>query len=80
MKIVKEINGEFYQIESNYLYKTRDDNKLSQDELVHKYEDRIVDGTLNGVTKLKSFDIDVNGKSYRGTKEAILDYVKGLLR
>ena len=74
------INGVGYVVNRNDLYKTRDDNELSLQERIDKYEDRIVNGTIGDVERIESFDIDVNGKSYRGTRDAILDHVKGLLK
>ena len=74
------INGVGYVVNRNDLYKTRDDNELSLQERIDKYEDRIVNGTIGDVERIESFDIEINGKSLRGTKEAILDHVNGLLR
>ncbi|MGI9549512.1 MAG: hypothetical protein ACR2M7_06040 [Bdellovibrionales bacterium] len=54
--VIKLVKGEYYEIELNQLYKTRQDNNLSTDLLVSKYTNRIVDGTLNGVRKLEGWE------------------------
>ncbi len=56
MKIVRKVKGDYYEIETNNLYKTRQDNNLSTDLLVSKYTGRIVDGTLNGTRKLEGWE------------------------
>ena len=55
--IIKEVQGKYYEIELNHLYKTRQDNNLTTDLLVSKYANRITDGTLNGVRELETWEV-----------------------
>ncbi len=44
--IIKAIKGDYRELDTNNLYKVRDDNKLTTEELIDKYEDRIVQGSI----------------------------------
>ena len=46
MIIIKAIKGDYRELDTNDLYKVRDDNKLTTEELVEKYTDRIVYGSI----------------------------------
>ena len=74
------INGVGYVVNRNDLYKTRDDNELSLQERIDKYEDRIVNGTIGDVEVINDFTISINGRTFKGSRESILDYVDGLLK
>ena len=55
--IIREVQGKHYEISLNELYKTRQDNNLTTDQLVSKYASRIVDGTLNRVRELEEWEV-----------------------
>ena len=57
MKVVKKVNEKFFEINLNNLYKTRQDNNLTVDQLVSKYTVRILDGTLNGTRELEGWEV-----------------------
>ena len=46
MIIKRELQGQTYEIKLSSLYKTREDNSLTTNELVKKYESRIINKTI----------------------------------
>lgn len=55
--VFKKVNGTWFEISLNELYKTRQDNNLTTDQLVEKYKARITDGTLNRVRVLDEWEV-----------------------
>lgn len=55
--VFKKVNGTWFEISLNELYKTRQDNNLTTDQLVEKYKARITDGTLNRVRVLEEWEV-----------------------
>ena len=55
--VIKKVNGTWFEISLNELYKTRQDNNLTTDQLVEKYKARITDGTLNRVRVLEEWEV-----------------------
>ena len=55
--IIKKVNGTWFEISLNELYKTRQDNNLTTDQLVEKYKARITNGTLNRVRVLEEWEV-----------------------
>ena len=55
--IFKKVNDRYFEISLNELYKTRQDNSLTTDQLVEKYKARILDGTLNRVRELEEWEV-----------------------
>ena len=55
--VFKKVNGTWFEISLNELYKTRQDNNLTTDQLVEKYKSRITDGTLNRVRVLEEWEV-----------------------
>lgn len=62
-KVIKAVGGKYREIELNNLYKNREDNKLTTEELIDKYEDRIVDGTIPS-RKIEHWEIKVQEISH----------------
>ena len=55
--VIKKVNGTWFEISLNELYKTRQDNNLTTDQLVEKYKARITDGSLNRVRVLEEWEV-----------------------
>ena len=55
--VFKKVNGTWFEISLNELYKTRQDNNLTTDQLVEKYKSRITDGSLNRVRVLEEWEV-----------------------
>ena len=55
--VFKKVNGTWFEISLNELYKTRQDNNLTTDQLVEKYKARITDGSLNRVRVLEEWEV-----------------------
>jgi len=55
--IFKKVNDRYFEISLNELYKTRQDNSLTTDQLVEKYKARILDGTLNRVREIEEWEV-----------------------
>ena len=55
--IVRKVSDKYFEINLNNLYKTRQDNNLTVDQLVSKYTGRILDGTLNGTRELEGWEV-----------------------
>lgn len=55
--IIRKVNDKYFEISLNELYKTRQDNNLTTDQLVEKYKGRILDGTLNRVRELEEWEV-----------------------
>ena len=55
--VIKKVNGTWFEISLNELYKTRQDNNLTTDQLVEKYKARITNGTLNRVRVLEEWEV-----------------------
>jgi len=51
MTVIKEVNGITLEIRLNDLYRTREDNSLTVDELVKKYEKRLLEGSIPSIER-----------------------------
>ena len=51
MTVIKEVNGVALEIRLNDLYRTREDNSLTVDELVKKYEKRLLEGSIPSIER-----------------------------